>query len=81
MSNGEHDPRTGQELRTFFEQLRDEGQTPVYEAYIDKLEQNGTLGQEAADLLRAGAYDIVILDKVVDGAAGRDEIPLYCLGR
>jgi hypothetical protein len=54
MTNGEQSSTTAQQLVTFFELLRDDGQIPVYAAYIDKLEQDGVLGEEAADLLRAG---------------------------
>jgi hypothetical protein len=54
LSNGEQSSTTAQELLMFFETLRDDGPAPVYEAYIDKLEQEGVLGEEAADLLRRG---------------------------
>ncbi len=54
MGNDEQGSDTGRQLRAFFEQLRDQGETPVYRAYIDKLEQEGELGGEAADLLREG---------------------------
>lgn len=44
----------GEELRGFFERLRDEGYRPALEAWIAELETDRQLSAEAAELLRAG---------------------------
>jgi hypothetical protein len=54
MASGGSSEEVGQQLRSFFERLREEGPGPAFEAWIDKLESEGTLGGEAAGLLRDG---------------------------
>jgi hypothetical protein len=54
MENTGSSEEVGQQLRHFFERLRDEGSVPAFEAWIDKLEHEGTLGSDAAGMLRRG---------------------------
>ena len=48
----------GQQLQAFFDALRDVGyQRAALEGFIAKLEASGTLGEEAARLLREGSAE------------------------
>jgi hypothetical protein len=54
MSNGGQSGETADQLRNFFARLRDEGHAPALAAWVDRLEADGELGEEAANLLRVG---------------------------
>lgn len=58
MTIDEPSPEVGQQLRAFFDALREAGyQRAALEGFIAKLERNGTLGEEAARLLREGSAE------------------------
>ena len=68
---------TGDELRTFFERWYEYGDRPMFDAYVDKLQEDGTLGADAADLLRGN--DRYAIEQELQAGTAKAGSPIICI--